>query len=98
MVKKVNIGNARLYFVFKPIPKTYLTNLKSQIEINLTELINGIKDCNYPRAHFICEGGWYFNNPIKISQLLQDYKIYYFVLNPPIRQLRKNYLTRSPEL
>lgn len=96
MIKTVNIANKQLCFIFKLIPGRSLNNLKSQVEVNRDELIEGARDCDYSSVNIVCEGGWYFNKPERIISALPQCNLFYFILNPSITTLRQNYIRRHP--
>lgn len=85
-----------LTFIFKSLKKEKSNNLKSQLEISLSELISSIKK-NKNNSHVICEGGWYFNKLDKVQKEINNLQLYYFILSPSIMKLRENYLSRTPK-
>lgn len=96
MFKKIKIGTIELYFVWASNPRSNF-NLKSKIEIKFSELKNTIENLNYPKAHFICEGGWYFNKPERLIKVFGNYyRLFYIILSPSIQQLKENYIKRHP--
>lgn len=94
--KKVKLGRIDLHFLYRPFPDKNVKTLKSQIEINYDQLANKVKRLGFPQSHFLCEGGWYFNKPKKILKGIPSYNLFYFILSPSLKQLRRNYLSRTP--
>lgn len=93
VIEKASLRDIDLYFIYNPV-KPNKSSLNSAIEINFDELFESISELNFPSSCFICEGGYYFNNPDKILKNLSAYKLFYFVLSPSMMKLRQNYLKR----
>ncbi len=96
-VKKISLKNGRiLYAVYKKLKLDFKGTLKSQIEINSQNLFKIVGKYGSRVACFVCEGGWYFNNPRKILKEVSVFRLFYFILSPALKQLRRNYISRHP--